>query len=189
MNLVLGVLANESFAAALGALLGASAAFMLVALSDMRRRYRERCVLRSLIADNIDLARRKRKAVTQNEALFKEEERITEAPLMLFSTHAIQDYKIRVLDVLAKNESACIDALIYWMEAIDTLLRDMSNAASRMKHHVKAEAQDKIQEAGKEYVEYIDEVKVNLGILREMGNWYLAKQYGKIFGFKHPLAY
>ena len=96
------------------AFVGAFAAFVLVMATDLRRRYRTRGLLRLLVSDNLDHARNKLEAVKMNRALFIEDRRITDAPIMRFPTQLIRDTQTQVLDLLSANEMQSTNVLLYW---------------------------------------------------------------------------
>jgi hypothetical protein len=118
--------------ASVAAFIGAFAAFILVVLTDIRRRYRDRTLLRCLISNNLDIARKKLASIKMNRSILIEDNKITDAPFMPFSTQSIRDYQVRALDVLGTEEKQSLDAIMYWMESIDGLIASATSIAIQL---------------------------------------------------------
>lgn len=174
--------------ASVAAFFGAFSAFILVALTDIRRRYRDRTLLRLLIADNLDHAQKKLASIQMNRAMVTDDNNITDAPIMPFPTQSIRDYQLRALDVLGTKEKQSLDAIMYWMESIDELIKSATSLASRIKALIKSDAP--LQERMiivKDYLEILGEVEKNLEHLISMAEFYKKKEYHKIVEFEHPV--
>lgn len=176
--------------ASVAAFIGAFSAFLLVAATDLRRRYRLRTLLRCQVSDSQDHARKKREAVQMNLALIREDRKITDAPFMRFPTRGIKDYELQVLDLLDANHKQGLDALIYWMEAIDDLLVKATSRASRIKEleiRGAADAEEKDLEV-RRYIETLEEADRNLGCLVDLTGAYVEGKPHKILEFYHPMS-
>jgi len=174
--------------ASVAAFIGAFSAFILVVLTDIRRRYRDRTLLRLLVSDNLDHARKKLASIQMNRAMVTDDNNITDAPFMPFSTQSIRDYQLRALDVLGTKEKQSLDAIMYWMESIDELIKSATSLASRIKALIKSDAQ--LQERMiivKDYLEILGEGEKNLEYLISMAEFYNKKEYHKIVEFEHPV--
>lgn len=171
------------------AFVGAFSAFILVALTDIRRRYRDRSLLRCLVSDNLDHARKKLASIQMNRSMLTEDNKITDAPFMPFSTQSIRDYQVRALDVLGTKEKQSLDAIMYWMESIDELIASATSIASRVKILIKSGSPDQERiAAAEEYSERLGEAEKNLEYLITMAECYKQKEYHKIIEFKHPVG-
>jgi|CXWL01.1.fsa_nt_gi hypothetical protein len=102
------------------AFLGAFFAFLLVVATDFIRRRNKRARLRLLIRDNGEHATRKLETARTACDLLKDNNFIP-SPVMKFPTETVRYLRLEVIDLLSSNENRCIDALLYWMEAIDGL--------------------------------------------------------------------
>ena len=113
---------SEFFAkASVSAFIGAFAAFVLVIVTDRRRLYRKRSVLRNVISDNRVHARFKLDSVQRNLEIVQGG-RIVAAPIMQFLTETIRMLQLEVIDILDANQNQGISGLLYWMNAIDAQL-------------------------------------------------------------------
>ena len=174
--------------ASVAAFIGAFCAFLLVAATDLRRRYKLRTLLRYQVSDCQDHARKKREAVQMNIALIKEDGRITDAPFMQFPTHGIRDYSLQILDLLDANHKQGLDALLYWMEEIDNLLRVTTERASRIKDfEIQDPTNPNKQIEVSRYIETLEEADRNLGYLADLAGAYVSGSPHKILEFNHPM--
>jgi len=174
--------------ASVAAFVGAFCAFLLVAATDLRRRYKLRTLLRYQVADCQDHSRKKREAVQMNLALIKKDGRITDAPFMRFLTHGMRDYALQILDLLDANHKQGLDALLYWMEAIDELLREATARASRIKEfevHSPSNPQKDIEVS--RYIDALEEADRNLGYVADLAGAYVEGRPHKILEFYHPM--
>lgn len=175
--------------ATVAAFFGAFSAFLLVAATDLRRRYLIRSLLDRQVKDSLQVARAKLETVRMNIALVREDNRITAAPIMPFPLKPIEDYRLQVLDLLSSVQAQALDALSYWMKAIDGLLGEATAVASRVKALSQANAPDEERRAmAEEYLELMDEAEKNMLYLMEMLEHYVAKRPERILGFKHPVG-
>lgn len=179
------VLNNASVAAFLGAFF----AFLLVVAANWLRRRQQKSTLTSLISDNLDHARQKRQSVKTNIELLQEDNKVTDAPYMRFPIRSIRDQQIQVLDLLSAAQKQGIDALIYWMEAVDDLLASATSKATELKVLIRANAT--LQERSKSaerYLELMGESEKNLGLLCRLCEYYVDGNPEKIIEFRHPIT-
>jgi predicted RNA-binding protein with PUA-like domain len=175
--------------ATVAAFFGAFAAFLLVAATDLRRRYMIRSLLNRQIKDAIELSNAKIETVRMNMALVREDNRITVAPIMLFPLKPIEDYRLQVLDLLSSAQAQALDVLAYWMKAIDGLLGEAIAVAGRVKVLSQANAPDAESRAlAEEYLDLMGEAEKNMLYLVKMLEHYVAKRPENILGFKHPVG-
>lgn len=175
--------------ATVAAFFGSFAAFLLVAATDLRRRYLIRSLLTRQIKDAVELANAKLETVRLNMALVREDNRITAAPIMPFPLKPIEDYRLQVLDLLSSAQAQALDALSYWMKAIDGLLAEAGAVAIRVKALSRANAPDAERRAlAEEYLDLMGEAEKNMLYLVEMLGHYVAERPEKILGFKHPVG-
>jgi hypothetical protein len=169
----------------ISAFIGAFAAFALVILTDRRRLYRKRSVLRNMISDNGDHARLKLDTVQRNMELVTLG-KISDAPIMKFPTRAIEELQYDVADILDANSNQAISAILYWMHAIDEQFLIGATKAS----HIKAIELRNPQNPEKlhlwrEYKDIQEESVKNLQTLSRMIEDYLAGQPEKIVELRH----
>lgn len=175
--------------ASVAAFVGAFCAFLLVAVTDLRRRYKLRKLLRYQVSDCEDHARKKQEAVQMNLALIKKDGRITDAPFMKFPTHGMRDYALQILDLLDANHKQGLDALLYWMEAIDELLREATWRASRIKEfEIQSPDDPNKQIEVSRYIETLEEADRNLEYLADLAGAYVSGRPHNIIEFYHPIG-
>jgi hypothetical protein len=175
--------------ASVGAFVGAFFAFILVAATDLRRRYRYRRLLTHLVSDNMDLARKKLESVQMNLALIQEDNKVTGSPFMHFPTQSIKDYQFQVLDILDANHKQGLDALVYWMEAIDGLLDEATQSANKLKQCIKRNSSNAERtEAATSYIDVLGESETNLNILIQLTGHYVNGEPHKILEFYHEIG-
>lgn len=175
--------------ASLGAFVGAFSAFILVTATDIRRRYRQKRLLKFLVSDNLDHARQKIESVKTNIALIREDNKITGAPFMQFQTQSIRDYQHQVLDLLNANEKQGLDALIYWMEEINGLLDEVAINAQRLKQLIKNDSSNPEKSAAvKEYIDSLEDTETNLNYFVELAGYYVEGNPHKILEFRYPIG-
>lgn len=172
----------------IAAFVGAFSAFFLVVLTDWRRKKRYATLLKNLISDNRDHARFKIETVRGNIAMLREDNEVTGAPIMQFPTKAIRDYQFQVLDTLGANHKQALDALIYWMEAIDELLSEARATAYRLKEAIDSKAgNEKKARISQEYLSQMADAEKNLDHLIKLLGYYVADEPHKIIEFQHPV--
>lgn len=173
----------------IAAFVGAFSAFILVMTLDAVRRRRRKRLLKSLVADNQDLARLKIETIRSIAAKLRDEKRFNDAPIMPFPSDAIRHHMLEVLDLLNSNQSSALHGLIYWMEAIDESLEENRTSKRLLKDHVDRGATEQ------EWMPLYDEILVgladaerNLEYFVEQCNFYISGAYHKVSEFEYPDA-
>jgi hypothetical protein len=175
--------------ASVAAFVGALSAFLLVAATDLRRSYRLRTLLRHQVDDCRDLARRKIEAVQMNLAMIKEDRQIIDAPFMRFPIHGIKDYQLRVLDILNANQKQGVDAFIYWMEATDNAMAEVTRTATRIKDfEAFAPESPEKQVLVKMFIDGLEEAEKNLGYIAELAGGYVEGRPHEVLELYHPVG-
>ncbi len=170
------------------AFFGAFFAFLLVSVTDYRRRLRTKRLITHLVSDNIDLARLKSETIKTNLAMVKEDGNATGAEVMHFSVQSIRDCQFQVLDMLNSNQKQGLEALIYWMEAIDRLIDEaMSKARQLIEMDILA-PQDQRMPVLNGYTSSLEECEKNLNHFIEMAGHYVSGNPHKILEFHHPVG-
>ena len=169
----------------IAALIGAAGAYLLVFLTDLRRRYRKRTSIRNLMSDHLDTARFKTETV-EDEIAKAAQSRVGGAPIMRFDTGTIRNLQSEVIDLLNANQNQAISAILYWMEAIDDELRLASQKATMVKALERREpdSQEK-HHLFEEYKEILNESLRNLDTLKAMLNFYVDGQPENIVSIRH----
>ena len=171
--------------ASVSAFVGAFSAFVLVVITDRRRLYRKRTLLRNVVSDNGDHARFKLDAVQRNLELVGNG-RVSDAPIMKFPVHAIQQLQIEVIDILNANENQSISALLYWMTAIDDQLERAEAKAGTVKSlELRDPDSTEKQHLYTEYKDILEESVKNLESLIELVGYYVSGRPEKILEFTH----
>jgi hypothetical protein len=183
--MILEFLNNGSIAA----FVGAFSAFILIVLTDIRRRYRTKRLLRHLVSDNFDHARHKIESVRMNIALVRERNKIIAAPVMRFPVSSIRIMQHEVLDLLNANEKQALDALLYWMEAIDDLIGEGTKSASNLKLAIKRNAPNEERTSiANDFLELMEEAEKNLELLVELCQSFISGRAHEIIEFSHPVG-
>lgn len=177
------ILNNGSVAAFLGAFF----AFLLVVATDSVRKRNKRDRLRLLINDNGEHATRKLEtAKTACDLL--QSNKFVPAPVVRFPTETIRHLRLEVIDLLSSDENRCLDALLYWMEAIDGLFDEAYLDSKALVKLVKRNAsnEERTSKASYMFATYQEATK-NLEFLREMCADFYKKNYSAILDIKHPI--
>lgn len=177
------ILNNGSIAAFLGAFF----AFLLVIATDSFRKRNKRNRLRLLIKDNGEHAIRKLEtAKTAIDML--QNGKFVPAPIMRFPTETIRHLRLEVIDLLSSNENRCLDALLYWMEAIDGLFEEAYQDSKVLIGLVKGNAStDERNSKANFLLATYQEATKNLEFLKEMCANFYQKNYSAILDIKHPI--
>ena len=177
---------NEFFTnASVSAFIGAFSAFVLVIITDRRRLYRKRSVLRNVISDNGDHARFKLDSVQRNME-FVQNGRIISAPIMKFPTETIRTLQLEVIDILNANQNQAISALLYWMTAIDEQLDHAVRKAEAVITLERRDPEDpEKQHLYAEYKDILEESTKNLNSLIELVGYYVSGHPEKVQEFTH----
>lgn len=185
MNEIMEIFSNPTVSAFFGALF----AFLLVAATDWRRRRRTKRLLTYLVSDNIDHARAKIEAVRTDIALIKEDNKITGAQCIRFPTESIKQCQHDVLDMLNANEKQALDALVFWMEAIDELISNAITIANKVVSLIRLDASNaEKMPLLEEYLDLLEEAERNLNHFIELAGHYKNGEPHKILEFQHPIG-
>jgi hypothetical protein len=174
--------------ASVAAFLGAFSALLLIVLNDWRRRHRSKTQLRYLVSDNIDHARAKLTSVERNLAMLSDNQFVA-VQIMPFPVLALKNKQIEVIDLLDSNENRGLDALLYWMEAIDGLLAEYRATANELRRAVESEADNAIRlRLAARMKTDLEDAQRNLGILIRLCESFVSGKYYEILEFQHPLV-
>ena len=172
--------------ASVSAFIGAFVAFILVILTDARRRRKLR-QLRLLIADNREHALRKIETVKTNLEMLREN-RFVPAPIMRFPVESIRQLRPEVIDLIKSDENRSIDALFYWIEAIDGLLDEAHEQSRELVRIVEANGPNhERNRRGEKMLSLYSEAEKNLGYLAGMFESFASRKFETILRFRHEI--
>ena len=141
-------------------------------LNDLRRRYRTRRQLVFLISDVKDLTRSKIQSVQTNIEMIQANH-ATDAPIMKFPIAALKAHHLQVVDLLNANKNQAINALLYWMEAIDDLLDEARQTSARLRVLSEEDASNDIRERlAARMLEQFTDARGNLETLMTLCSYY-----------------
>src|SRR5690348_11641397 len=132
--------------ASVAAFFGAFFAYFLVVLTDWRRKRKRVALIKIRLSVNHQLAINKKELAATNIGLIQENKFIS-APIMKFPTEDVRFLLREALDVLSQNQINAVDALIYWMEAIDGLFSRATICAEQLKELGKTDAPNTVRSA------------------------------------------
>ncbi len=172
--------------ASVSAFIGAFAAFLLVIITDRRRLYYKRSILRNVISDNGDHARFKLDTVHRNKEIVQKGN-IIAAPIMNFPTEVIRALQLEVIGILDANQNQAISSLLYWMSAID---QQLNNATDKAEQVVALQIRDpENPEKQFLYAEFkiiLEESEKNLTYIIQMIDDYVSGKPHKVLEHTHP---
>jgi hypothetical protein len=173
--------------ASVSAFIGAFVAFILVILTDARRRRRKLTQLRILIVDNREHAIRKVETAKTGAAMLREN-RFIPAPIMKFPVDSIRQLRPEVIDLIKSDENRSIDALLYWMEAIDALLEEAYLESRELMRLIETNGpnQDRMQR-GEKMLRLYSEAEKNLGYLIAMFENFSSRTFTAILNLRHEI--
>jgi hypothetical protein len=173
--------------ASVSAFIGAFVAFILVILTDARRRRRKLHQLRILIADCREHAVRKLETVKTNLEMLREN-RFVPAPIMRFPVDSIRQLRPEVIDLIKSDENRSIDALFYWMEAIDGILDEAYEESRELVRVVEANGPNQERtRRGEKMLRLYSEAEKNLGYLTLMFESFASRKYDAILHLRHEI--
>jgi hypothetical protein len=184
LEVVLNILSNASVAAFLGAFF----AFSLVALTDLRRRHSRKSLLmrrikvvRALAGDLVDAADTNIEILRDN--------RFSSAPVMGFPVDDVRVLQRECLDLLSETETLAIDALVYWMEAIDGLFEGARSLSVELEGLAKANAPTaERSRKGDEILGAYADAKKNLGYFVTLTGFVIDGAPEKVRSFTHEVS-
>ncbi len=175
---------NSSVAAFFGALF----AFLLVTLNDWRRRLKSKQQIHYLVGDNLDHAQSKLRTVQVNLEMLAEN-RFVPAPVMRFSVAPLRAKQLEVIDLLDSNQNRSLDALIYWMEAIDGVLEDYRETAVELRRCVEENADNATRSRlGERMRTDLSDAARNLELFARLAESFVSRRYHEILEFQHPVG-
>jgi hypothetical protein len=102
---------------------------------------------------------------------------------------ALKNKQIEVIDLLDSNENRGLDALLYWMEAIDGLLAEYRATANELRRAVESEADNAIRlRLAARMKTDLEDAQRNLGILIRLCESFVSGKYYEILEFQHPIV-
>ena len=173
--------------ASVSAFIGAFVAFILVIFTDARRRRRKLSQLRILVGDNREHALRKLETVKTNADMLREN-RFVPAPIMRFPVDSIRQLRPEVIDLIKSDENRSIDALLYWMEAIDGLLDEAYAESRELIRLVQSNGsnQERVRR-GEKMLQLYSEAEKNLGYLAAMLGHFCSRKFTAILDMRHEI--
>lgn len=174
--------------ASVSAFLGAFAAYFLVAFTDWRRRHQKVKLLNLRVQINQELAQAKLETARTNIALIQEDGRFMPSPVMRFPAEDVRVLQREALDMLTAPQLHALDALIYWMEAIDGLFQEAYAVSRELEELAKSQAPDK--ERMKKAEALLREYKSaerNLVEFIELSGHYIQGRPDRIINFKKAI--
>ena len=181
LDSVVRFLDNNSVGAAIGAFL----AFFLVAATDWRRHRAKKKLIPIRLRIIRDIAVRKIETAKNNVAMIHEG-RFTDAPVMKFPVADLQGLQKECLDLLSADEINALDALIYWLEAIDGVFDEARSIAVSLKKLALINAPTgERAPIGEQLVDTFGDAEKNLGMLLELLDFYLAGNSRGILEFQY----
>ena len=165
----------------LAAIVGAFAAYLLVALTDWRRNRRKKELLVRLIEINQKMAKSKEDAVTASRNALTDSNKMVTAPIIRFSVEDIKRIEADVLDMLGEEEKLALTALCYQMQETDGVLND---AYARIKKIIELRLEGKEIDGSHPLLAQIlidyDDALANLKRFRIMADLFIDKKYAEI---------
>lgn len=181
---IFSFLNNSSVAA----FVGAFSAYFLVALTDWRRRWRRRELVKRRIIVIRNIAEKKIETADRNITLIRGG-RFTSAPVMPFPVEDVRALCRDALDVLSETQINALDALVYWMAAIDGIferarslaeeLEQMPNDGSCIKQRIKI---------GERMQAEFGHAEKNLGFFLSLSQFYIDGEPEKILKFEQKIT-
>lgn len=172
MGAILEFFDNKTVSAFAGGL----TAFILVVVTDWRRERRKLKHIRSEIELTGVVAANKLETVRRNRTMVRENS-LMAAPILKFNAAMIRSMMGDVLDKLPLDQRRALEAVCYWMEAIDELLADTYSRAKSIRD---SKDQAERHDSGKQLIDDYGDAIVNLKILSEMCASYRAGHYTEI---------
>lgn len=180
---IVKVLNNPSLAA----FVGAFSAFFLVWLTDWRRRHQKKRLISRRIQINRDIAESKLETAETSIDDFKQNRAFPAGPVMKFPVEDLRLLQRETLTILTSTQILAIDALIYWMEAIDATFAE---AHQKIKELSKMEKEGKTfnvkMKKGNEIVSVFKDAIINIESFLKLSQFYIDSEPEKILTFRHP---
>ena len=166
------------------AFIGAFSAFFLVALTDFRRKFSKKKLIKKRIKILKEIAEAKLETARTNLDMLQNN-RFTAAPVMKFPSD-LSVLQRESLGVLNSTEVNAIDALVYWMESIDILFERARSLAEELEKLFKNDGPNEIRnKIGKEIIQEFEDAEKNLNHFISMTSMYINNEPEKILEFQH----
>jgi hypothetical protein len=128
---------------------------------------------------------RKIETAKTNIAMIREGQ-FTDAPVMKFPVMDLRDLQKECLDLLSADEINGLDALIYWLDAIDGLFDEAKSVAVSLKKLALINAPTSERAPiGKQLIDVFGDAEKNLRVLLELLDFYLAGNPRGILDFQY----
>ena len=128
----ISVIADFFNNSSVSAFLGAAAAFLLVFLTDLRRKSKRRCTLRVTLAGALNSGKRKHQWISNNRSLFRDQDRIHPGDIQSFPVALIEALFLDLYDEIPHDERLSMESLLFRMRAIDSILDGIRQNAERL---------------------------------------------------------
>lgn len=163
------------------AFVGAFFAFLLVILTDWRRRLRKVHSIYKLIKMNLDVSQRKMEAVKNCQDHIKKN-KFLPTPIMKYPVKDIKNIEMQVLNQLKQDEKFALDTICFHYEEIDKILE---GAVNKIEEHQRikveqGETPPMINELRKQIATAYDESIKNIQIVNNMSELFIKKRYKQI---------
>jgi len=169
------------------AFIGAGSAFLLVIINDWRRRRQKKNAITYLVQDQLDTARSKLESIKSmieimNKNIF------CASPIMPFEAAQLRLLQNEVIDLLNANENQGLNALLYWMNAVDLLLNRVQSKSETLEELSRTEAPDseKLMLA-KWILDDLNDSEKNMEHLIRLLGYYAKGEPYKILEYQHEI--
>ncbi len=176
---LIDILNNASVAAFMGAFF----AFFLVALTDWRRKHNKKNLLVTRVKILKEIAQAKLETAEVNIKLIQNDQ-FTSAPVMKFPSD-LGTLQREAFDVLNSTQINAVDALIYWMEAVDGIFESARLIAEDLYDIIKKGATTaERNQKGKELLQEFWHAKTNLEHFITLASMYIDNEPEKILEYR-----
>ena len=169
------------------AFIGAASAFFLVAANDYRRRLAKKRALKFIVQDQADMARDKLESI-RNMIQKMQENIFCAAPIMPFDVSQVRLLQHDVIDLLDANQNQGLNAILYWMQAIDELLGKVLRKSEILEELSRRDApNEERQLIGEWILSELRDADRNMQILLKMFNNYVSGKPHLILEEQHEI--
>lgn len=160
------------------AFMGALAAFLLVAFTDQRRRSKRLKTLRESLQGTLELAKRKADSVSKTRDLLGKHDTLNPGEVQTFPVGMLEALLVDLYSEIPQAERASIDALLFRMRAIDSLLEGIRMNAERLyRLYIDKKVGDESTALKRYILIDFEAVLSNLSHLNELGDLFLNGDY------------
>ena len=176
-DIIWDFLKNPSVAA----FIGAFSAFILIIVTDWKRRSRKVNSIYNLIEMNINVSQKKMEAVINCQNHIKKN-MFLPTPIMKYPVKDIKNIEMQVLNQLKQDEKFALDSICFYYESIDNIL---DGAVNKIEEHQRikveqGETPPMINELRKQIATAYDESIKNIQIVNNMSELFIKKKYKQI---------